>query len=185
MKKAEVHYNIELNNRQARIVRNACEQYMRLRMGKMTGLAEDLAQEGRGVLDGGEFDVFAKRYEETLSHLEDAVRTAWPCGCVGRVSEDAYIAGDIYGALRNKMAWTENPQGGTDMSFATPYQVGSEPMPKCTADAGSLEDKHWRECWMISQYEKENKQLKEELAALKKLLGIRNGVIIKLKITDK
>lgn len=124
---------IELTEKQAQTVLVAVEEYFRLRMGQATtsNLADDLAfstYDRSKDITGKGFDLAIQRRDNISQVLRAAFFMAWPIyGAPEKKSESVIIAGDIWSQLRWEMS-TKEPH------FSTPFQLGTEPLPKVTVE---------------------------------------------------
>lgn len=119
---------IELTEKQAMIVLSAVEEWFRLRMGQSFDLANGLAFLGyKPDREHPEkFDLLIQRRNNIDAVIKAIFNIAFPYSSVPReVDPDVHIAGDIWSELRYqiypKNEWT-----------STPFQMGTEPMPKIT-----------------------------------------------------
>ena len=121
-------YLIELTEGQVRVVNNALDLYSRIWMGQI--------EEPFSILR-----LFTGRYPKTRDDersvreaLETLKRVFFP-----ELSQNAYhgifspetdeqakIAWEIYQALRNKLAWTNYPEGGFTVDFNEPVKVSEK-----------------------------------------------------------
>ena len=122
-------YILELSREQAIMVKDACELYARLRLGQFNEITEKIL-DVRNV----------KEYCERRDLANDILKVA-ACIILGRNihmqpdgKKDALHnrAWNIYTAIRYKMAWHDNPDGGYSVCFDSPYPWGGDPVPKCT-----------------------------------------------------
>lgn len=121
---------IELNERQAVIVKVAIEEWFRLRMGQSYYLSNDLALYGykRDEAHPGEFDRRMQIRDALDEVIKAMFRIAWPIyGTPEKVEPDVNVASDMWSALR----WELSPKGEWDRS---PFQMSTEPLPKITVE---------------------------------------------------
>lgn len=121
---------IELTEEQARIVLVAVEEWFRLRMGQQSELANGLAFLGfnHDKAEKGEFDRRIVKRNAITHVIRAALAIAFPdYGIPIENAPEVNIASDIWSQLRwelsTKEAW-----------MSTPFQMGSEPMPKITVE---------------------------------------------------
>lgn len=130
---------IELNEKQAYIVKEAVEEWFRLRMGQEFELANGLAF--LGYKPDPEYpDVFNRIIERrnSISNIIKAMfRIAWPdnYGTPERKTPEVEIAIDIWGHMRNKMHQATKSDDDTWCVADGPtFQMGPEPLPKITVE---------------------------------------------------
>ena len=120
-------YNLTLNEKQAEILVAALDHYSRIGIGQF----EDVLN----VYDRN----FKLNYEvrEQLRHALDKTKiTAGhpPNGSYGihnpEVRDEFRTAFDIQQVVRHRIAWDRNPEGGNQVNFDTPRQIGPEPLAK-------------------------------------------------------
>ena len=119
---------IEMNEKQARIVLAAVEEWFRLRLGQDRELSDGLA------FMGYKHDKeFPERFNEAI-RKRDSIRAvvqamfkiAWPAyGAPLEADPEVHIASDIWSQMR----WELSEKSDI---MSTPFQMGSEPMPKVT-----------------------------------------------------
>lgn len=116
---------IELTEKQARVVLAAVEEWFRLRMGQYHDTANGLA-----FLDFNREDGSSEAFNEAIirrNHITTVLRAAmdiaFPTPRPISNTSDVHIASDIWSQLR----WELSTK---DEWMSTPFQMGSEPMPK-------------------------------------------------------
>ncbi len=126
-----MRYILDMSEEQACQVDKALELYARLRMGQWNELI-DLC------LDYSDKD-FCEKRDVLQQKLMDARKAAYPelhgvghSYGVGRF-EDADSAFEIHKVLRNKIAWTNHPEGGFGVDFDPPYSFCGHELAKCEA----------------------------------------------------
>lgn len=104
-------YQLTLTEKQARIVRDACELYERLHAGQWFALEPYLKLKPDHYFWQVEncFHYFIEPYLE-----------------LDKMNFERN-AGDIKQVLRHRLAWDRNPEGGDDYKFRKPYIEGTEP----------------------------------------------------------
>lgn len=122
---------LELNETQARTVLTAVEDYFRIRMGQNTMLANDLAfmnyQHDKN--DPAAFDRRIQTRDAVGEVLRAALRIAFGTyGTPGEIPDYVHVAADIWSTLRYELS----PKDGA--WDRTPFQMGSEPLPKITVE---------------------------------------------------
>ena len=126
---------IEMTETQARIVLAAVEEWFRLRLAQRSDLANGLAFLGydwnKGhQKDEKEFDRRIERRNSLDSVIQAMLDIAFPCikhGISFAVTPETHIASDIWSQLR----WELSTK---DEWMSTPFQLGTEPMPKITVE---------------------------------------------------
>ena len=120
---------IELTERQARVVLAAVEEWFRLRIGQYHDTANGLA-----FLDfdhenhsSEAFDAAIMRRNHITAVLRAAMDIAFPLTRPTSTASDVHVASDIWSQLR----WELSPK---DEWMSTPFQMGTEPMPKITVE---------------------------------------------------
>ena len=119
---------IELNEKQARIVLAAVEEWFRLRMGQDRELSDGLAFMGyRNDKEHPErFNATIRKRDSIRAVMQAVFRIAWPhYGAPTEVDPEVHVASDIWSQLR----WELSEK---DSIMSTPFQMGPEPMPKIT-----------------------------------------------------
>lgn len=135
-----IKYTLVLNERQAKLLDAACEFYARMSMGQW---CESLMQACVDLRRDDYCDV--RDAMEPL--LLQARRLVWPelqgighSWGVGKF-EHADIVWEIHEVLRNKIAWTENPEGGMGINFYPPWSIHGRPLAKCEVTSSVMETK--------------------------------------------
>lgn len=122
-------YILELDVKQAKLLADICEKYARLRMGQWQELIDmcidynredyfDAAAECKGALLSARKFAYPELYGEGHSYG------------VGKFT-DGDMAWEIYEVLRNKIAWTEHPEGGIGVCFDKPMCFSGHSLAKC------------------------------------------------------
>lgn len=127
---------LTLNPAQGRVLQHVCELYMRMHIGQLDRLAEDLVRL--------ESNYSKEEWEHYLHRLEVAKQVCAALKTVAYPSliypgqsrnaepeEWADAAYDIYQVLRYAQAWHENPEGGYSVCFHKPLKKGQYPLPDC------------------------------------------------------
>ena len=124
---------IELTEAQARTVLTAVEEWFRLRIGQGHDLSNGLAFLGykHSEAKPGEFDLRIERRDNLDAIIHAMLEIAFPWrkhGISVPIEPEVHIASDIWSQLRydlneNKDKWT-----------TTPFQMGTEPLPKITVE---------------------------------------------------
>lgn len=122
---------LEMNDEQARVVKEALELYGRIGMGQVEEITQHPSLLNREFND-----------EEVSRHLGDVKEIVFP-DLQGRghyygirnpnTHEDSRVAFDVQQVLRNRMAWAKNPAGSLgSVIFDDPIQYSEQPLPSCT-----------------------------------------------------
>lgn len=143
-KKQEIRIHLDTSLRQAKIINEAVEEYMRLRMYQFDDLADVLARrdfeyDPNDPERGEKFRAYMRRREE-ITGLFDKIKRVAVGGaeCVNR-GTDADIAGDLWSVLRHEIykANGGDPATGAYDSYPA-IQLSEEPLAKCWFTAGDL-----------------------------------------------
>lgn len=124
-------YALLLSSEQAKLLSSACEFYARMMMGQWEFLLEHIC-----CLQ--EAPIYGDAYDRAEQHLLDARSEVFPslehsfCHSygVGKFA-DADQIWEIYEVLRNRIAWTEHPEGGDTVDFDTPMSFSGKPLATC------------------------------------------------------
>lgn len=116
-------YTLTLNENQMLLVRDALDLYSRIGIGQFEIISEVYAPFERDELMRNGLNVAKKAcghppngsYSINNPTVNDRFRQAF----------------DICQVVRNKVAWSRNPEGGIYVQFDTPRQLGEEPLPTC------------------------------------------------------
>lgn len=127
---------LTLNPEQCRVLKHVCELYMRMHIGQLDRLAEDLVR-----LDpdhtGEEWEHYMQRLSVAKQVCETLKLIAYPSLTHPGMSRNADSeewaneACDIWQVLRHAQAWHEHPEGGYAVCFHIPLKKGKYPLPKC------------------------------------------------------
>ena len=122
-----------MNEKQAKLVSKALELYTRLRIGQWRELI-DLCVEFSD-------EQYCEKRDILEPKLLDARKVAYPelngighSYGVGKF-EDADLAWEVHEVLRNKIAWTEHPEGGHTVNFDKPISFRGNELAKCETKA--------------------------------------------------
>lgn len=127
---------LTLNPDQCRLLQYVCELYMRMHIGQMDRLAEDLVRFDPDHT-GEEWDHYIQRLEVAKQVCAALKTIAYPSLVYPGQSRNAEPeewaneACDIWQVLRYTQAWHENPQGGYSVNFHKPLKKGAYPLPTC------------------------------------------------------
>ena len=127
---------LTLNPEQGRVLQHVCELYMRMHLGQLERLAEDLVR-----LDPNptkeEWDHYLHRLDIAKQVCAVLKTVAYPSLIYPGQSrnaepeERADEACDIWQVLRHAQAWHEHPEGGYTVNFHKPLKKGQYPLPEC------------------------------------------------------
>lgn len=143
-KKQQIRIHLDVSLRQAQIINEAVEEYMRLRMYQFSDLADVLARrdfqyDQNDPQCAEKFREYIRRRDEITELFEQIGRVALgEAECANR-GEDADIAGDLWSVLRHEIykANGGDPATGTYDSYPA-IQLAKEPLAKCWFTAGDL-----------------------------------------------
>lgn len=115
---------MELNEKQANVIKDALEFYSRIQMGQFDEIDNLMSDTWKRRLSHEQ----AKYLESQLHHIY--FPELHPFSYYGIFSaelpEDAKISWDIFQVLRNKMAWHRCPGGGITVDFDKPLPASNE-----------------------------------------------------------
>lgn len=123
---------IELTEPQAMVVLAAVEEWFRLRMGQGHDLSNGLAFLGyeHKTAKPGDFNLRMERRNNLDAIIHAMMEIAFPWrkhGISVDIDPEVHIASDIWSQLR----WELSTK---DEWMSTPFQMGTEPMPKITVE---------------------------------------------------
>ncbi len=128
-----MRYILNMNEVQAAQVDRALELYCRLRIGQWTELI--------GLCLDTDDDDYCEKRDFLEQKLLDARKVAYPTlhGLghsfgIGKF-EDADTAWETHKVLRNKISWTNHPEGGITVDFDSPISFRGHELAKCEAVA--------------------------------------------------
>lgn len=126
---SKTKYTLELTDWQAQALANACEFYARVNMGQWGEII-------RSCVDLSRDDYWDVR-DQAEATLMQARAIVWPelqgpghSFGVGKF-EHADIAWELYEVLRNCIAWTEHPEGGSGVNFYRPTSITGRELASC------------------------------------------------------
>jgi hypothetical protein len=133
MSKKEVHYVLTLTSTQAHVLLGALDFYSRIGIGQLEELLRVLPTYGQlsEVQQGVAYEA-VRKLKQLLTGFD--MNASW--GIASREVKECYkIVYDIQQVLRNKVAWTELPKGGSTwaVNFDKPSPVSLEPLSHCEA----------------------------------------------------
>lgn len=128
---------LELSENQLRLIKDALEEYFRIRMNQWSDLANDLASTGvdfsRENPDHDKiFECFIEKRRCIECVLESVWKMLWGFQGAPRTPEQL-IAQDIWQVIRYTL-WNENHKPGDDdwcVDSRKPMNLSGEPLPKC------------------------------------------------------
>jgi hypothetical protein len=124
-------YTIEVNEEQARLMAEALDLYMRVRLGQIEVIIDPWRFAKRG--DGQEQTANHLVHAESLIGEAKMVLTGFtPSASFGIGSSDlpdsAKVAQDMRSVIRHRLAWDRSPDGGHGVDFNDPMKWGSHPL---------------------------------------------------------
>lgn len=125
-------YNLELTENQIRVVRDALEEYLRIRMNQWRDLADSLASKDVDFSSENPnheriFDKYLDNRNAVLRVFECAGRILWEFG-ENQKTEDQLIAEDIWQVIRHEL-WKERGDKNTWCTDSyEPLRVSQEPL---------------------------------------------------------
>ena len=126
-------YKIELSENQARVVQNALESYLRLRMGQFFDYADEIASAGYeydkdNPRNSELFNEYINRRNDAEDMFNRAFRTAQPK--MQNKTDDMITAEDIWRTIRYRR-WSdrEEPKPHYTVDAYPPMRIGNEPLP--------------------------------------------------------
>lgn len=127
--KTKVKYTLVLNERQAKLLAKACEFYARVNIGQWNEIFQSCVDLRR--------DDYCEVRDAMEPLMLQARQLVWPelqgvghSFGIGKF-EHADIVWEIYEVLRNRIAWTEHPEGGKGVDFAPPMSLADRELPVC------------------------------------------------------
>ena len=130
----EKWYQITLNEKQARLLAVACEDFFRLRMGQDADFADDIASMGHdwSNADDKNRDRLFEKYLTARDDIREVMKAVFHIafGIYGQPkekTEDMRIIEDIWEAIRFAMGASR---------WHSPLQVSDEPFPEVTVIEG-------------------------------------------------
>lgn len=137
---AEKKFALELTENQMQLVKEALEEYFRIRMNQWWDLSDSLARKNVDFSRENPnhekiFDDYIIRRDCVRCALESVGRMLWgPNGyTIGPKTEEELIAEDIWQVIRYTL-WNERHEPGEDtwcVDSRKPMQCSKEPLPKC------------------------------------------------------
>ena len=129
-----MRFALEVNEKQAELMMEALDLYIRIRIGQWNKAAEicmqhecDLAAED-----------YCEREEKMRSLIGEARGICFPelgrdlCGSYGVGKfDDTRAAYDVFQVLRHELSWARHPKGAWTVDFDKPTPFSDLPMPVC------------------------------------------------------
>lgn len=116
--KKKVKYTLVLDERQAKLLAKACEFYARVNIGQWNEIFQSCVDLRR--------DDYCEVRDAMEPLMLQARQLVWPelqgvghSFGIGKF-EHADIVWEIYEVLRNRIAWTDHPEGGPGVDFSPP-----------------------------------------------------------------
>lgn len=133
---SEAEFTLSLTKEQLVVIKTACEDYLRTRMGQFFDLTNDVAEAGRENVHGVEFDEMIARRNAAQTLMESAFRLAQPV--IQSKTERMLIAEDIYDVLKHEL-WKMRPEEekeklGWCVDSNEPLHLSKEPLPIVSAN---------------------------------------------------
>ena len=129
-------YNIELTEKQMRVVMIALEEYFRLRLGQEFDFCCDLASMGTDLSpEKPNHDALFDMYIARRDHMQELMRAFFriayePTGYLKEKTDDMMIAECIWDAIRFALGLSR---------WDKPFVIGSEPIPTIEKEWGQDE----------------------------------------------
>ena len=127
---------LTMNPDQCRVLKYVCELYMRMHLGQLDRLAEDLVRLEPNHTEE-EFNQYMRRLDVAKQICATLKTIAYPSLIYPGQSRNAEPeewaneACDIWQVLRYAQAWHEQPEGGYSVCFHKPLKKGQYPLPTC------------------------------------------------------
>lgn len=145
---AEVeNVTITMSRKTAEAVKQACEEYLRLRMGQFEDFTNEVCcwdyveQMEKECHTTEERKKFHRDHEQDFykcmrlrDHMRAGLRALWaqnvPTASIQFTLREAYRAESVWLAIRYALAWHDFPEGGMWNDFFSPLNRSDQPMPK-------------------------------------------------------
>lgn len=127
-------YEMRLTLKQMRLIKDACEEYFRLRLNQWTEFTNDVALDDFDYRNDDpnhseKFDAFIKRRDSAYEIFMLAMRTASPHRSTLPKSEQMLILEDIWEAIRFRLGKDIDSGRGLWTSSRMPLHLADEPFP--------------------------------------------------------
>ncbi len=132
-------YILELNENQLYLVKDALEEYFRIRMGQWDDLADSMARKNIDLSPGNPnheniFNEYITTREAVKKVLKCAGDIVWEFLIDNPKNEEQLIAEDIWQVIRHEL-WKQNTNRDEwCVDSRKPMQVSNEPLPKLKID---------------------------------------------------
>ena len=123
-------FQLTLTKSQLELIKIACEDYLRTRMGQFFDLATDIAEAGRENLSDIQFRDMIARRNAAQELMNSAFLLTQPI--MQKKTERMLIAEDIYDVLKHEL-WKMRPEkerSGWSVDSHPPLHLSSEPLIK-------------------------------------------------------
>lgn len=132
-------YILELNENQIRIVKDALEEYFRIRMGQWRDLADSLASKNADLSsDNPRHKEMLVRYIVERDAVEKVLKCAgdilWGTTYCNPKSEDQLIAEDIWKVILHELWKDKQDRANWSVYSMEPFQESKEPLPEMRID---------------------------------------------------
>lgn len=129
----EKKYVLELNETQAVVLKEALEEYFRIRMNQWNMLAESLVLQGIDI--SPEHPNYKENYERFLCKRDDIQLVfetvgrilGWGYGC--KKTNEQLVAQDIWQVIRHELWKNQNERSEWCVDAREPLKVSEEPLP--------------------------------------------------------
>lgn len=128
---------IEVNEKQAQVIKEALDLYSRIIAGQFNEIIHIIANKYCSKLSDicwGEFHSSSKELNEAKMKMMSVLGLNSPYASFGIgseiISDDSKVAYDILQVLRNRIAWHKEPSGDIRVDFDTPLQFGTQQLCK-------------------------------------------------------
>jgi hypothetical protein len=136
-------YSIKLTEAQMRVISDALELYMRIRLGQIETVVDPwmFAKRGDGRPQTAELLHEARRQLESVKEVLTGFSPTASWGIrAEEVPDVARVASDLRDVIRHHLAWERSPEGGGSVDFYKPMHWGSEPLPVVEGTSVSLSE---------------------------------------------
>lgn len=128
---------LNINENQAYVLRDALEEYCRIRMGQWDIISDSLAFKNFEYLHDADDESWNNGFRERLNKRDIVTKVLSVLDAVlkdelGKKSESQLVAEDIWRVVKHEL-WESQEHGQDDWSVdsAPPLHVSQEPMPIC------------------------------------------------------
>lgn len=128
-------YLLEVNETQLRFIKDACEEYMRLRMNQWEDFADDIALQNALAPSDDEYFI-RNDYKRSLEQLtKQVLENRRQFGGYPEKNETMKIAEDIYEVIRHEL-WKRYGKGSLVVDARPPLKWSQEPLPLISEKQG-------------------------------------------------